>query len=120
MRWRRRLLAFRALDGWGQMRSADCSVQSPKVSTRASLKRCAPFRLQGSDREDHEDLGLNRDEIAFYDALAERPEVLEQMGDETLKNGRDNRKAPLQHDGGLASPRKRPCEYAAHDQAASP
>ena len=33
----------------------------------------------------NEDLGLTPDEIAFYDALAERPEVLEQMGDETLK-----------------------------------
>ena len=33
----------------------------------------------------NKDLGLNRDEIAFYDALAERPEVLQQMGDETLK-----------------------------------
>jgi type I restriction enzyme R subunit len=33
----------------------------------------------------NEELGLNPDEIAFYDALAERPEVLEQMGDETLK-----------------------------------
>ena len=30
-------------------------------------------------------LGLSPDEIAFYDALAERPEVLEEMGDETLK-----------------------------------
>ncbi len=35
------------------------------------------------DRNDS--LGLNADEIAFYDALAERPEVLEQMGDATLK-----------------------------------
>ncbi len=33
----------------------------------------------------HEELHLNRDEIAFYDALAERPEVLKQMGDATLK-----------------------------------
>lgn len=32
-----------------------------------------------------EDLGLSPDEIAFYDALAERPEVLETMGSETLK-----------------------------------
>jgi len=32
-----------------------------------------------------EDLGLSSDEIAFYDALAERPQVLEAMGDETLK-----------------------------------
>lgn len=32
-----------------------------------------------------EKLGLNSDEIAFYDALAERPEVLKAMGDETLK-----------------------------------
>jgi len=30
-------------------------------------------------------LGLNPDEIAFYDALAERPEVLLEMGDQTLK-----------------------------------
>ena len=33
----------------------------------------------------HEELGLNRDEEAFYDALAERPEVLLTMGDATLK-----------------------------------
>jgi type I restriction enzyme R subunit len=33
----------------------------------------------------NEEMGLNNDEIAFYDALAERPEVLETMGDETLK-----------------------------------
>ncbi|MCP3956476.1 MAG: type I restriction endonuclease subunit R [bacterium] len=32
-----------------------------------------------------EELGLNEDEIAFYDALAERPEVLQEMGNETLK-----------------------------------
>jgi type I restriction enzyme R subunit len=32
-----------------------------------------------------EELGLNSDEIAFYDALADRPEVLREMGDETLK-----------------------------------
>ena len=31
-------------------------------------------------------LGLSPDEIAFYDALAEKPEVLQQMGDETLKS----------------------------------
>ena len=34
----------------------------------------------------NEELGLNSDEIAFYDALAERPEVLREMGDEALKN----------------------------------
>ncbi len=33
----------------------------------------------------NEQLGLSPDEVAFYDALAERPEVLETMGDETLK-----------------------------------
>jgi len=33
----------------------------------------------------NEELNLSRDEVAFYDALAERPEVLEQMGDATLK-----------------------------------
>ena len=32
-----------------------------------------------------EELGLNPDEEAFYDALAERPEVLLKMGDSTLK-----------------------------------
>jgi type I site-specific restriction-modification system R (restriction) subunit len=32
-----------------------------------------------------EDPGLNPDEIAFYDALAEKPEVLQTMGDATLK-----------------------------------
>ena len=35
--------------------------------------------------ERDEDLGLNADEIAFYDALADRPDVLREMGDETLK-----------------------------------
>ena len=33
----------------------------------------------------HEKLNLNPDELAFYDALAERPEVLQTMGDATLK-----------------------------------
>lgn len=33
----------------------------------------------------NEELGLNPDEVAFYDALAERPEVLREMGDATLK-----------------------------------
>jgi type I restriction enzyme R subunit len=33
----------------------------------------------------NEELGLSVDEIAFYDALAERPEVLRTMGDNTLK-----------------------------------
>jgi len=33
----------------------------------------------------HEDLGLNADEMAFYDALAERPEVLRELGNQTLK-----------------------------------
>ena len=33
----------------------------------------------------HKALHLNPDEVAFYDALAERPEVLQQMGDATLK-----------------------------------
>ena len=33
----------------------------------------------------HEELGLNHDEEAFYDALAERPEVLLNMGDDKLK-----------------------------------
>ncbi len=33
-----------------------------------------------------ENLNLSPDEIAFYDALAERPQVLETMGDETLKD----------------------------------
>ena len=32
-----------------------------------------------------EELGLNPDEIAFYDALADCPEVLLTMGDDTLK-----------------------------------
>jgi len=35
--------------------------------------------------ERDEELGLEPDEIAFYDALADRPEVLREMGDETLK-----------------------------------
>ena len=33
-----------------------------------------------------EELGLLPDEVAFYDALAEKPEVLEAMGNETLKS----------------------------------
>lgn len=33
----------------------------------------------------HDDLGLNNEEVAFYDALAERPEVLREMGNQTLK-----------------------------------
>ena len=33
----------------------------------------------------NEELGLEPDEIAFYDALAERPEVLKTKGDATLK-----------------------------------
>ncbi len=33
----------------------------------------------------HQELGLNPDEEAFYDALAERPEVLLNMGDDTLR-----------------------------------
>jgi type I restriction enzyme, R subunit len=35
--------------------------------------------------ERNEALGLTKEEIAFYDALAEKPEVLEKMGDESLK-----------------------------------
>jgi len=38
---------------------------------------------QAIDR--NEELGLSADEVAFYDALAERPEVLKTMGDLTLK-----------------------------------
>jgi len=33
----------------------------------------------------NEELGLSSDEVAFYDAVAERPEVLKTMGDATLK-----------------------------------
>jgi len=33
-----------------------------------------------------EELGSSPDEVAFYDALAEKPEVLHAMGDDTLKN----------------------------------
>ena len=33
----------------------------------------------------NEELGLSFDEVAFYDALAEKPEVLRAMGDDTLK-----------------------------------
>jgi type I restriction enzyme R subunit len=39
-----------------------------------------------ADLKRSESLGLTADEISFYDALAERPEVLESMGDETLKS----------------------------------
>ena len=38
-----------------------------------------------AEEERDEALNLNPDEVAFYDALAERPQVLEMMGDETLK-----------------------------------
>jgi type I restriction enzyme R subunit len=41
--------------------------------------------MQAAMKRD-EELGLNPDEIAFYDALAEKPEVLQTMGDATLKN----------------------------------
>jgi type I restriction enzyme, R subunit len=34
----------------------------------------------------HESLGLTPDEVAFYDALAERPEILEKIGIQTLKD----------------------------------
>lgn len=33
----------------------------------------------------NEALGLSSEEVAFYDALAERPEILRQMGDQSLK-----------------------------------
>ena len=33
----------------------------------------------------NEELGLSTDEVAFYDALAERPDVLKTLGDQTLK-----------------------------------
>jgi len=46
------------------------------------LKMAGDFK-EALDR--NEELGLSPDEIAFYDALAERPEVLRQMGDATLK-----------------------------------
>lgn len=35
--------------------------------------------------QDKEDLGLNDDEIAFYDALADNESAVKEMGDETLK-----------------------------------
>lgn len=47
------------------------------------LIRMAQEFREAMDR--NEALGLNPDEIAFYDALAERPEVLRTMGDATLK-----------------------------------
>ncbi|MDR1497845.1 MAG: HsdR family type I site-specific deoxyribonuclease [Puniceicoccales bacterium] len=46
------------------------------------LKMAGDFK-DALDR--NEKLGLSPDEIAFYDALAERPDVLRQMGDATLK-----------------------------------
>ena len=33
----------------------------------------------------HEDLGLNPDEAAFYDALAENPSALHELGDDNLR-----------------------------------
>ena len=38
-----------------------------------------------NDLKRNEELGLSKDEIAFYDALAERPDVLREMGDQALK-----------------------------------
>lgn len=69
-----------------------------------------------------EELGLNPDEIAFYDALAEKPEVLQTMGDATLKKRASEltEKLALQHDGGLAGARERPCEDETFDQATPP
>ena len=46
------------------------------------LKMAGDFK-EALDR--NEELGLNPDEVAFYDALAERPEVLKTMGNATLK-----------------------------------
>jgi type I restriction enzyme R subunit len=46
------------------------------------LKMAGDFK-EALDR--NEELGLGVDEIAFYDALAERPDVLRDMGDVTLK-----------------------------------
>jgi hypothetical protein len=50
---------------------------------------------------------LNRDEIAFYDALAERPEVLQTMSDANAQEPGHgaNREAPRQHHRGLAGTR---------------
>jgi len=51
----------------------------------------------------HEALGLNPDEEAFYDALADRPEVLLSMGDADVEEAgeRADGEAAEQHDGGL-------------------
>lgn len=46
------------------------------------LKMAGDFK-EALDR--NEELGLSPDEVAFYDALAERPEILKTMGDATLK-----------------------------------
>ncbi len=46
------------------------------------LKMAGDFK-DALDR--NEELGLSSDEVAFYDAVAERPEVLKTMGDATLK-----------------------------------
>lgn len=46
------------------------------------LKMAEDFK-QALGRND--ELGLSADEVAFYDALTERPEVLREMGDRTLK-----------------------------------
>ena len=77
--------------------------------------------MQAAMKRD-EDLGLNPDEIAFYDALAERPEVLLTMGDATLKKlaTRADREAALQHDGGLAGAGCRSREDAHSDPATPP
>jgi type I restriction enzyme R subunit len=46
------------------------------------LKMAGDFK-EALDR--NEKLGLSPDEVAFYDALAEHPEILKTMGDATLK-----------------------------------
>lgn len=45
----------------------------------------AMAEAMSEDSKRDKELGLSHDEIAFYDALAENPEVLREMGDETLR-----------------------------------
>jgi len=58
----------------------------------------------------NEALNLSPDEVAFYDALAERPQVLQQMGDEMLKKLATELTEKLRASNicGLASSGKRP------------
>lgn len=54
-------------------------------SSQVIAEMIAMARDMQAAMQRNEELGLNADEIAFYDALAEKPEVLQTMGDAALK-----------------------------------